>query len=154
MYDQQVQVEREHIPDWSFSKKIRCLIAMTALACVLLGTDLDRAVANPVELTTAQMDRITAGAVDMTVVATGTASGGDGPRAGARSNVRTIDTPKVDVAIGRGHAYAIGEIHDVDLSASYTADGDKVINRTHSHEINAPGRSVGHLVSVVISRDK
>src|SRR3546814_1904049 len=97
--------------------------------------------------------RSTAVAPGMPIASSGTASG-DLAEAGSTATARAIDTRKTDVAIGTGHAYATGDAYAVDLAASPTADGDRVITNTHVVEIVNHARAVGTVVGVVVSQDR
>lgn len=154
MCEEPNEINREHIRRRPFSKGLSSFAVMVGLACVAVGSgDVNRASANPIQLTPTQMDGITAGAISHEIVAAGIAEG-EPASSDAKAKVRTISTPNVDVSIGVGKASAKGESHDVELSSSYTTDGRVIVDNTRVIEINTPKRSVGVVVAVIVAKRK
>ena len=132
------------------------LLSPLALGAVVFAALMEPAVlwaAEPVRLTGAQMDTVTAGAVAVGMAASAIA---DGPNARAHTSTSTtvISTPKniVDIGLGFGKAYACcGSSADTGVQTAYYADGDIVIANSIVKDNHNPHFSASHGVIAVIS---
>jgi hypothetical protein len=134
------------------------ILSPLALGAVVFAALMEPAVlwaAEPVRLTGAQMDTVTAGTVAVGMAASAIA---DGPNARAHTSTSTtvISTPKniVDIGLGFGKAYACcGSSTDTGVQSAYYAEGDIVIAHSIVKDTHNPQFSASHGVTTVIAID-
>jgi hypothetical protein len=134
------------------------LLSPLALRAVVFAALMESAVlwaAEPVRLTGAQMDAVTAGTVAVGMGALATA---EGPNARTYSSTSTnvISTPRNIVNIGLGHAKAYaccGSSSDTNVETAYYAEGDIVIANSIIKDNDNPRFSSSHGVITVIAVD-
>jgi hypothetical protein len=130
-------------------------LALGAVVFVALAEPVVLWAAEPVRLTGAQMDAVTAGAV---VIGMGALATTDSPNALTYTNTstRVMSTPKnnVEIGLGFGKAYACcGSSSDTSVQSVYYAEGDKVIAHGVVINTNTPNFSFSHGVTTVIAID-
>jgi hypothetical protein len=134
------------------------LLSSLALRAVVFAALMESAVlwaAEPMRLTGAQMDTVTAGAF---AVGTGAFAAAEGPNAYTHTSTSTnvISTPKsiVNVGLGSAKAYACcGPSSDTNVETAYYADGDIVIANSIIKDNDNPRFSSSHGVITIIAVD-
>jgi hypothetical protein len=104
----------------------------------------------PVTLSEAQMDRVTAGAVGIDITAEAIAGGASGGLTDTDTRTHARGNRQVSVAVGTGHARAVGDWRDVDLSVSLFTDSEVLASNTKIIEIDNPAQSIGHATGVIV----
>jgi hypothetical protein len=107
----------------------------------------------PVVLSDAQMDRVTAGLAGVEILAEALAGGPRGALTDTDTRTRARGTPAVDIAHGTGRARAVGEWREVELSASLFADGEVLASHTQIIEVDNPAQSIGHATGVIVVKN-
>ncbi len=128
-------------------------LALGAVVFVALTEPVVLWAAEPVRLTEAQMDVVTAGAV---VVGMGAWAIADGSSTYTYTSTSTtvISTPRnnVDIGLGFGKAVACcGSNTDTTVQAVYYAEGDRVIANSLVTDTRTPMFSLSHGVTTVIA---
>lgn len=131
---------------------IAALLAATLIAVPPGAVYADPPGAAPIELRTAQMDGVTAGSTEITVVSRAEASG-NGATATATARSNTVVTNKTTVAVGTARASATGDTHEADASVSATADGEPLVDKTRVNKIDTATRSIAEAVGAFVSED-
>ena len=132
------------------------LLSPLALGVVVFAALTEPAVlwaAEPVRLTGAQMDIVTAGAVAVGMASLATADGPDA-RTYTSTSTTVISTPTniVDIGLGFGKAYACcGSSADTGVQTAYYADGDIVIANSIVKDNQTPVSSFSYGVTTVIA---
>ena len=112
------------------------------------------AASRPVRLTDAQLDGVVAAGLAVAEVTASAAAAGGGADTSTETLTHVSEVGGFRVALGTGHALAVGDAPGVELSSLVHADGDTAFAVGFTIGVNAPSLAAGHAVAFTIAFDR